>query len=448
MALTSEVLRQPGQVEIDSIYLVSFTKGTFTNLKDYLVEIVIYESIFNPFVTGELLISDSRNLIREMNLIGEEFLQVSIRTPTFGSDLSITKAFRVYSIDKKNYVKDGDTILYKMQFTSIETFIDLSNPIYKAFSGNPHQIVGNIFKDYLLSDRVLKGGDIDFPAVNSLTVFGESSNILKFVSPGWSPVQCINWIASKSVPVNNKAANYLFWETTKGFYFGNIGEAIRRQEASSIGTYNYSMSLVNNLSEEDRNNNLFMYSIRSLEVETTFDQLKNMDAGYVSNRLIDVDLLTKSYENVDYDHGANFNLYDHMQNGEAKPLFETQINRNPLTYKVLNYKHKSLYTDYNDNFDTKIKNIFGNRRANLIELENFQMRLTIPGRTDIEVGRTININLPKNQPGALQNPVGYQPDEIYSGYYLITSIAHKINPRTHFITMNVTKDSFPAEVFR
>ena len=208
------------------------------------------------------------------------------------------------------------------------------------------------------------------------------------------------------------------------------------------------MPLVTNLSEEDRDKNLFMYSIRSLEVEKTFDQLKNLDEGYVSNRLIDIDLLKKSYENVDYDHGLNFSTYDHMQQGEAKPFFEAQVNRNPLTFKALNYKHKSLHTDYNDNFDTKIKNIFGNRRANLIELENFQMRLTIPGRTDIEVGRTININLPKNQPGALQNPVDYTPDELYSGYYLITSIAHKINPRTHFITMNVTKDSLPAEAFR
>jgi len=448
MTQSTEILRQPGQVEIDHIYLVSFTKGSITNLKDYLVEIVIYESIFNPFLSGEILISDSRNLIREMNLIGEEFLQISIRTPTLSNDLSITKAFRIYSIDRKNYVKDGDTILYKMLFTSLETFVDLSNPIYKAFSGTPNEIVGNIFKEYLLLDRTLKGVGPDIPLTNSLTVYSESTNILKFVSPGWTAAQCINWIGSKAVPANNKAANYLFWESTKGSYFGSIGDAIQKQEESCIGTYNYSMPLVTNLSEEDRNKNLFMFSIRSLEVEKTFDQLKNLDAGYVSSRLIDIDLLTKSYENIDYDHGANFATYDHMQTGEAKPLFEQQVNRNPLSFREINYKHKSLHTGYTDNFDTKIKNIFGNRRSNLIELENFQMRLTIPGRTDIEVGRTMYINLPKHQPGALQSPVDYKPDELYSGYYLITSIAHKINLRTHFITMNVTKDSLPAEEFR
>jgi hypothetical protein len=36
-----------------------------------------------------------------------------------------------------------------MLFTSLETFVDLSNPIYKAFSGTPNEIVGNIFKEYL-----------------------------------------------------------------------------------------------------------------------------------------------------------------------------------------------------------------------------------------------------------------------------------------------------------
>ena len=33
-------------------------------------------------------------------------------------------------------------------------------------------------------------------------------------------------------------------------------------------------------------------------------------------------------------------------------------------------------------------------------------------------------------------------DKLYTGYYLITNLCHKINPKTHYITMNVVKDSF------
>ena len=35
----------------------------------------------------------------------------------------------------------------------------------------------------------------------------------------------------------------------------------------------------------------------------------------------------------------------------------------------------------------------------------------------------------------------------YSGNYLITNLAHKINPKTHYITMNVLKDSFNTKSY-
>jgi xanthine/uracil permease len=68
--MAEEILRQPGQIEIDDLLLVSFKTGTVVNLIDYLIEIVIYESIFTPFVTGEILLSDSRNLIKDQELLG------------------------------------------------------------------------------------------------------------------------------------------------------------------------------------------------------------------------------------------------------------------------------------------------------------------------------------------------------------------------------------------
>ena len=48
--MAEEILRQPGQIEIDDLLLVSFKTGTAINLIDYLIELVIYESIFTPFL--------------------------------------------------------------------------------------------------------------------------------------------------------------------------------------------------------------------------------------------------------------------------------------------------------------------------------------------------------------------------------------------------------------
>ena len=74
------------------------------------------------------------------------------------------------------------------------------------------------------------------------------------------------------------------------------------------------------------------------------------------------------------------------------------------------------------------------------------MQIVIPGRTDVEVGNTIKIVFPKGEPGALtsKDKTNSKQDMAYTGYYLITNLSHKINPKTHFITMNVVKDSFSA----
>ena len=442
--MAEEILRQPGQIEIDDLLLVSFKTGTVVNLIDYLIEIVIYESIFAPFVTGEILLSDSRNLIKDQELLGDEFLYFTARTTTFSSDKAISKVFKIYSLDNKNYVKDGSSQVYKLGFSSVETFQDLVNPIYRSFSGTPNDIVQQIYTEYLQTDRNLEIAGKQTAIKNSLTIFGKSANSIKFVSPGWSPVKCINWIASKSLPQNNKAANFLFWETTKGFYFGNIGEIISKQDELSIGTYNYSTTLLKTMDEQEIRDHTYMSVIRSLIVEKSFDQIKNLMEGYTTNRLVNIDVLGKNFENVDYDHGAKFDIYNHLESGKAMPMFDSTTVRNPLTYSDINFVHKNLHTGYAENFDYKLKDIFGNRRSNMLELENFQMKITIPGRTDIEVGRTVNIQLPKDKPGSETKAIEYKADEMYSGNYLITGLSHKINLRTHFITMNVTKDSLPG----
>lgn len=446
-----EILDAPGQVKLDNLVLISFKKKGYLDITDYLIELNLFESIFNPVITGEILLTDSRNLIREFGLIGEEFLSISVRTPTFSSDKSISKIFKISSLKDKYYAKDGNTLIYKLVFTSLETFQDLLNPIYRSYSGKPEEIVRNIYEEYLMTNRNVRlVGEPANEVKTPLTFFGETANILKFVSPGWSPFQCINWICSKTLPANGGSANFLFWETTKGFYFGNFDTILRKPEVSSIGTYVYSSPRITTLTEEDIKNLTFMFNIRSLSVEKTFDQLENLMTGYITNRVINVDIINKGYENIDYDHGLSFNNYPHLEKADPVPFFDESSQRNPLAYRKVYFSNPGLHSNFLDNFSEKEKNIWGNRRSNIIELDNFKMEITIPGRTDIECGQTIYIRIPKGEPGGLtqEDKTFYRDDDMYSGYYLITNLNHKINPRTHFITMSVTRDSLPYKAMQ
>lgn len=449
--MAEQLLQAPGLVDITELILFSANKKL--DITNFLIELNLYESIFNPVVSGTLTLADSTNLLSLFPLIGEEFIFINLVTPSLDDGKRIFKTFKVYSIANKAYAKDGSTIIYELNIVSTEAFNDTLNPLFKAFDGTPQQIISNIFLNYLQAVRNLplsklsgNSSDID---KTSLTFLDSPDNIIKFVSPGWSPIQCINWIASKSLPAKGKAANYLFWETTKGFYFSSTDKLFSNAKRLLNGTYFYSQSYINTLRPDEKYK--AMYSIKSLSVEKTLDQLDNTRTGYLSSTLIDINLYNKTFKNVVYDHGNKFTGYSHLNDNETVPLFDLSTVRNPAGYIEINYSVPKLHNNTNTNFDEISKYMHGNRRSNMLELNNFKMQLVVPGRTDLEAGNIIKIVFPKGTSGALSShdKAADIQDKLYTGYYMITNLSHKINPKTHYITMNVVKDSFPkAEYYK
>ena len=443
--MAEELLQSPGQVNISEIIL--FSAGKRLDLQEFLVELNLYESVFNPVVSGTLTLSDSTNLLSLFPLIGEEFIFINVVTPSLNDGQRIFKTFKVYSISNKAYAKDGSTIIYELNIISTEAFNDTLNPIFKAFEGTPEEIVNNIFVNYLQAVRNIPiskfsntTGDVE---KTDLTFLDSPGNKIKFVSPGWTPIQCINWIASKSLPGKNKAANYLFWETTKGFYFGSTDQIFKNLKNSLNGTYVYSESYINTLKPDEKSK--AMYAIKSLSVEKTLDQLDNTRTGYLSSTLIDINLYNKTFKNIVYDHVNKFASYSHLDDKETVPLFDISTTRNPAGYIEINYSLPKLHNKTENNFDEISKFMHGNRRSTMLELNNFKMQMVVPGRTDLEAGNVIKIIFPKGTPGAISSDEksARVNDQLYTGYYLITNLSHKINPKTHYITMNVVKDSFP-----
>jgi hypothetical protein len=71
------------------------------------------------------------------------------------------------------------------------------------------------------------------------------------------------------------------------------------------------------------------------------------------------------------------------------------------------------------------------------------MNITVPGRTDVEVGRLLYFLYPSLGGKAESDNTSseLQQDKLYSGYYLITAINHRINRHEHSMTMEIVKDS-------
>jgi hypothetical protein len=447
--MTTENITHAGSVLIQELTLIS-TKNVAISLIDFLVELNIYEDMFSNFLTGSIVITDSRNLIEIAPIIGDEYLTVKFKTPTTNSDIS--KTFRVYKVSDRTIATDNHTQVFVLHFASIELFYDITLPLFLPFEGEIQTVANNIFNNFLSTTRdysIGSGFDIQQSSNTPLVFVGDISNKVKFVSPGWTPAKCINWLASKSIPLNGKAKNFLFFESNKAFYFASVEELFKDAliNKSIIGEYYVSASNIEFENGRDLDREYFL--AKNIVMISAIDNAKNMTTGYLANRLLTVDFYNKKFDVYDYDYTLEYkNQYHSADSGEkAIPPFPSNIMRNAasnLSYYPVNSK---LYDNVSDNISEKISDIHGNRLSSLMDLNNIKMSIVVPGRTDVEVGRSLYFTYPALGSPGTESRSKWLEDSLYSGYYLITAIHHTVTLKSHYMTMEIIKDSFHEKYY-
>lgn len=443
-------IQRAGDVVIEQLLLIS-TNNTSFDLTEFLIELNIYEDMFSSYLKGNIVISDSLNLIEKAPLIGEELLLVRVKTPTFSGADVIQKTFKVFKISDRNVVRDNNTQTFVLHFASIELFYDILLPLFLPFEGKVHEVAVKIFEEFINTNRnflVNQSSEsiTEVETVTPMVVLNSTSNKVKFVSPGWSPFKCLNWLASKAIPEETTAKNFLFFESNKAFYFGSVDYIFKEaiENKLSIGTYSTSASNIREgMNTPDLNREYFI--AKDVAMVSTTDHINNYTNGYLTSRLITLDIYDKLYEVTDYDYVSEYKKQYHSSGkGEAAvPIFSPDTLKNPATNISFYPINKKLFNNFDDNVNEKIKDIYGNRKSSLLDLSNLKLNVTVPGRTDIQVGRVLYFLYPALGPASEQDKSidKTKQDQQYSGTYLITAIRHKINKNEHVMSMELVKDS-------
>ena len=445
MANSNQGVQKAGDVEILDVKLITTTNNVI-DLTDFLAELNIYEDMFANSMHGNLMIVDARNLIEKAPIIGEEYLIVKVKTPSFPE--AISKTFRVYRVSDRKVIRDNTMQSYILHFTSIELFNDVLLPLYIPYEGLINDVVPEIYTNYIMEKRMYDVGVNEDKLnikedVTPLIMINEVENRVKFVSPGWTPFKCINWLASKSIPKQGVAKNFLFFESNKAYYFGSVESILSNahEKKNYLGNYTISASNIRNgASTPDTNREYFL--AKDVTMAETTDYLKNYTNGYLANRLVTLDVHNKMYKLIDYDHVIDFKKQAHTSTN-PKAVFSEDSLRNSATnisfYPVNDYLFSNdAKENFQQNISVRMGEIYGNRRSSLLELSNLKLNMTVPGRTDVEVGRVLYFNYPVL--GEKESPDEKSNDKYYSGYYLVTAIHHSINKSKHMMTMECVKD--------
>ena len=460
------LLQKAGDVVYNEVLLISEGAGVI-DIKDYVVEINIYEDMFSPCLHGNIIIRDTQNLIEKVPLIGDEILTLDISTPKI-TDLPydptncIQKSFAVYAIKNRILSNEDKEQLYALHFISMEGMRDNVTYLCQKYEGTTDECAQKVFDEVFKEiPRYLNGKNTEATAPKTGIYISDQPHTSKisFLPPMWTPFQIMNYLAKRSIGTTvPDAPTYLFYETTKSFYFCSVSGLIKSQlDAGYVANkFKYRKKEFNEQLGEDAIRAGYTH-VENLEFLTNMDVLQGQDLGHFASSLCTLDMVNKEYIGTVYDHGFEFQKYPHLGNYESTPtsvtptkkekkynsIFPANVIRSSDSKVFIETIHKGVLDNQDDDLMNLHPERYVQQRNSLFsDITTLKMKITVPGRTNMEVGTIVDLDYPSVSADRDKSASEDIRDKWVSGYYMITAIHHQITKLRHNAICEISKDSY------
>jgi hypothetical protein len=422
MSASPEGIRFAGDVNIDKIEIIS-NNGFSQEITNQVIALEIYEDMFSPFISGVLAVKDSLDFTNLFPFVGEEFVNIKIRTPSFNEKTKIIDdQFYIFKVN--NRIKVGDrATAYEIHFFSREAMVDLNKKVSRAYEGKVSDIAKAIITD----------GTHGLESKKTY-VIEDTPNGGKFISNFWSPVKNINYI-SENATNKNGAASYLFFENRKGFNFVST-EYLYKQEQLQDFVYDNYMRDFKQDGTSTRNVEKEYKRIIDINIPLLYDYIDRSRLGLYASKMIAYDMTTKKYIAKNFDMLEQFNTTAHLN---PYPLTSKKNIRRSQAV-IINYA--KYYNNFNNYTDVTNSKTVQKRMSLLAQADANKVEIVVPGRTDYTVGQKVYLKLNKFNPIQATESNTDVLDKMFSGNYIIATCTHAIDREKHECHMQLIKDSY------
>lgn len=406
----SRLLEFAGDVELERVILYNLS-GKRVNILAQILAIEVYEDLFTPFRTLNIIVRDSVDYITKFPFVGEEYLDVKIYTPTI-EDQAIEGKFYVYRTADRTPLKNRE-VTYTLKAISEEWVTDINTKFSQTFKGNCSELAKKIASDGLKTEKKL--------------IIEDSINKTAFTAGYWNPIRCLNMLATNAVS-KNQSPSFLFYENRDGFNFNAIETLLEEKTYRKFIRDNYSRDVESNSTFSRRNTDEDYKRILEMTVPDVGDYLDETINGRLKSHLISNDSATNDY------NAANFNLKKETllnpEPGYKKPV------ASPKGSTIVMNKHFMTYDDYAD--VTNVSTV--QKRSSFFQnIMKFKLTMLVLGRTDYKVGQIFELSVPKAT--EILKGDSDTDDPVISGRYLVSAVAHYIEKDYHKCSIELIKNS-------
>ena len=321
-----------------SIHSLSGVVAVPLNTAGRLVELNIYEDLFSNVLKGSLTMLDTQGLAEMIPLIGDETLIITFLTPG-GSGTQLTsdtttrdsrtvaeeavkQRFKIY--DCKETLLQNRAKSYELFFVSEEYVFSSKTKVSKGYSGSKYSAIVKDVMDKMNSKIA--------PNFTKNIYIEETSTPQNVIVPNWSPLQAINFCASRSLsndatPQDQTTAAasptpralgslFVFYEKLgTGFFYESIETMIQKQKnQDNIPLYQYTPKLAGN---QKNGLDINYFGVDKFEVMSSFKTLENLKQGMFGSTLIAYDPIRMKYDKIKYDYHRATSKVNEAQDEET-----------------------------------------------------------------------------------------------------------------------------------
>jgi hypothetical protein len=407
------------------------SKGGPIALNNMVEEIHLYDNLFLPVSSGEILVTDTKKLIERID-IKNDAIQFYICKSPEDSLATYKKAFRIYSIShRKNLNNSSES--YIIHFVDDELIYSEQKKVSMSFDGKYSKLVEKILTD----KRMGLGLDL-----NKISRIEESSGIRNINVNNLSPFSAIEWCAKRALNPK-EIPDFLFFSNRAGYNFSSLSRLLTNESILDITFSPKNLEPNQAFSELSR--------ARGFEVVSQFDSISRIKSGVDAGVFIGFDPITRTLGEQPI---SGDKTYDSMAHGNKNAQGSEIINRdgtsnktnwnsnqvlsvNTKNQKNSKYQKKRDPTSISKNETTEL--FTQQRRAILARLMERRLKIVMPGNFQLSSGYNVNVIAPGFGEQLKNGDVNF--DRSLGGKYIIIGTRHILSLRRHVTIIEVATDS-------
>lgn len=420
------------------------------DIRSLIVELVFFESLDKPYITGQIAISDDQALFDHMSFSGTERLHIKMLSEMGESEAEKVVMDRSFiMLEIETIIKSsnsGNSSIYVFNLIDEHAFVSKTKKVSRS-------VKDNLIKEVLKLCQNELGKDVDLSYASTSV-----QNNFKGIIPYMNPLSAATWLTEKAT--TQLGMPYFLYASIHddNLRLGSLD--VMLQQNAWNATVPFIFSPANTQKQEDNGDPTLQYfqvqTMKSTKLQNTMKQLMVGGIGSL-------------YAVTDLSNGKttaqHFSLLKLLQKASENNIIDiTKQNVYDDSYQTPEVESVNIGGDYLHDTDARIlhnvvsRGVYGNKKSLhdevtqemfIKKIENLAYRnlifknmmdVTVPGPGFIKSGGTVGDKVRINVLNDDNNPDSTeQLDKLKSGDFLIYNTRHTFRDTRHDVAMSVFK---------